>query len=323
MKGLTALALLAAPCAAQLTSGGSKVNNPEHIQRLNAEPDSMWEAGHQEFFEGLTFEDARVLLGARLSHISKHLNETRHESVYDAVPDKKLPASFDSRKQWPGLIHPIRNQQQCGSCWAFSSSEVLSDRVAIAQGKASPVLSPEDMVSCDKVDDGCQGGALPDAWEYLTKTGIVTDSCFPYKAGGGHAPKCHHKCADSESFTRTKAASKYAIKGPLHMQKDIMMHGPIQVGFDVYRSFMSYSKGVYHKHHHEGPAEGGHAVKIVGWGKLKSTEYWVVANSWGPSWGEEGFFRMLRGKDSCGIETMGPPYAGLAAAVEPEDVIVV
>merc|ERR1719221_8567 len=121
----------------------------------------------QEYFEGLTVEDAQMLLGAKLSHISKHLNKTRPDSFYASIANDDLPADFDSRSQWPDLIHPIRDQEQCGSCWAFSASEVLSDRVAIAVGKSSPVLSAEDMVSCDKGDMGCRGGRLPKAWEYL------------------------------------------------------------------------------------------------------------------------------------------------------------
>merc|ERR1712118_509053 len=92
-----------------------------------------------------------------------------HDSAYQAAGD--IPAEFDARTQWPGLIHPIRNQQRCGSCWAFSATEVLSDRVAIATGKASPVLSPEDMVSCDTKDMGCSGGQLASAWDYLQSTG--------------------------------------------------------------------------------------------------------------------------------------------------------
>jgi len=102
-----------------------------------------------------------------------------------------------------------------------------------------------------------------------------------------------------------------------------MQNGPVQVAFVVYPSFMSYKSGVYHMHKGE-EAEGGHAVKIVGWGKEGEHKYWNVANSWGTSWGEEGFFRILRGKDECGIETMGPPYAGLPLlAATDEEVIVV
>jgi len=263
--------------------------------------------------DGMTLEDARPLLGTALSHIAEHLDETLPESAYDN--DAVIPAEFDARVRWPGLIHPIRDQQQCGSCWAFSASEVLSDRVAIASGKASPVLSPEDMVSCDTGDSGCQGGALPGAWAYLVNTGIVSDACLPYSAGSGAAPPCSQKCADGESWSssKVKASSSYAINGVGHMQQELMTKGPIQVGFMVYGSFMSYRSGVYQKLPDETMPEGGHAVKIIGWGVEGGQDYWLVANSWGPSWGLDGFFKIKRGADACSIETMGPPYAGLAA----------
>merc|ERR1712050_514490 len=166
---------------------------------------------------------------------------------------------------------------------AFSAAEVLSDRVAIATKKASPVLSPEDMVSCDTGDMGCSGGQLPNAWKYLQSTGIVSDKCFPYGAGSGTAPACPNKCADGETWaqSKVKAKSAYAINGVTNMQKEIMTNG--------------------------------HAVKIVGWGTDNGVDYWKVANSWDTTWGEDGFFRILRGKDQCGIETMGPPYAGMPA----------
>merc|ERR1719210_1154934 len=185
---------------------------------------------------------------------------------------------------------------RCGSCWAFSASEVLSDRFAIASKAQSPVLSVEDMVSCDKSDLGCHGGQLPKAWDYLTNTGIVTDSCFPYAAGDGTAPSCPSRCQDSESFKKYKARNAYAISGVANMQKDLMTNGPIQVAFMVYKSFMSYKSGVYKKHFWEILPEGGHAVKIIGWGTEDRHDYWLVANSWGTT---------------CGIESMGPPYAGL------------
>jgi len=324
MKSSLVLALLPAIGTAQLdfSDGSMQVNDPAYVAHLNSVEGSLWRAAPQEFFEGLTFDDARVMLGTQLSHISLHLNATLPDSAY-GVADDEVPFDFDARKQWQQLIHPIRDQQRCGSCWAFSASEVLSDRVAIASGKPSPVLSPEDLVSCDKQDHGCGGGMLPDAWKYLTTTGIVTDACFPYSAGRGQAPTCATKCVDSESFVRTKADHAYAINGAANMQKDLMQNGPIQVGFLVYRSFMLYKKGIYHKHPKE-PEEGGHAVKIVGWGVEghgKFSKYWTVANSWDTTWGEDGFFRIVRGKDECGIESMGPPYAGMPK-VALEEIIV-
>jgi cathepsin B len=310
------LVVAATPGLAQNPTGTSQINEPMWIKFLNEIENSTWIAGHNEFFNDMKFDEARVLLGTDLLHISEHLGDTLDDSHYSAMDDP--PASFDARTQWKGLIHPIRDQQRCGSCWAFSASEVLSDRVAIATKKASPVLSPEDMVSCDKSDMGCQGGMLPMAWTYLKSTGIVSDNCLPYKAGGGTAPSCPTTCADSETWasSKVKAKSAYAISGATNMMKEIMTNGPIQVAFKVYKSFMSYKTGVYNKHFWEILPEGGHAVKIVGWGTDNGADYWTVANSWNTTWGEDGFFKIKRGSNQCGIETMGPPYAGMPATDE-------
>jgi len=292
---------------------GAFVNDEQHIAFLNSH-NATWTAGKNRRFEGMTYEDVRTLLGADLVGFQGARHPIYDDAAYKGIFDADIPASFDSTTNWPGLIHPIRDQQRCGSCWAFSASEVLSDRESIKAGKATPVLSAEDLVSCDKGDQGCNGGMLPHAWAYLTQTGIVPDACYPYSAGSGTAPACAQKCADSEdwSSSKVKASSAYAVKGVANMQKEIMTNGPIQVAFKVYKSFMSYKTGVYKKHWYELLPEGGHAVKIVGWGTENGVDYWKVANSWNTNWGEDGFFKIARGDDQCGIETMGPPYAGLA-----------
>lgn len=309
-KLVVALALLGFACAQppHLPKGHSLINDDAFIDWHNSQIGASWVAGKNLFFENATFDSARGLLGTALAHISEYEETCLDSSVYGNVT---IPAEFDARDQWPGLIHPIRDQQQCGSCWAFSASEVLSDRVAIATKKQSPVLSAEDMVSCDKSDMGCSGGQLPNAWNYMKNTGLVSDTCFPYTAGQGKAAACATKCVDSESFTKTKAKNSYAIKGVANMQKEIMTNGPIQVAFNVFKSFMTYKTGVYEKHSWELLPEGGHAVKIVGWGTESGVDYWLVANSWNTSWGLSGFFKIQRGTDQCGIETRGPPYAGM------------
>jgi len=295
----------------QRADGKTQVNDKDHIERLNSVEGAPWNAGHNEFFNGMTFDDARVALGTDLS--PEHVHPFLEDGAYATILDSSLPTDLDARTQWPGLIHPIRNQMHCGSCWAFSASEVLSDRFAIATKTSSPVLSVEDLVSCDGGDGGCHGGRFPAAWEYLTNTGIVTDSCFPYGAGDGTVPACPSRCEDSEAFIKYRARNAYAIKGVANMQKEIMANGPIQVGFKVYKSFMSYKSGVYNKASWEMLPEGGHAVKMIGWGTEDGQDYWLVANSWGTTWGLEGFFKIARGVDACGMETQGPPYAGLPA----------
>jgi cathepsin B len=296
--------------------GKTKVNDKDLLDSYNSVKGATWIAGHNEFFADMTFDEARALLGAAPSHISEHLNNTLEEAVYAAIDDDTVPAEFDARTNWPGLIHPIRNQGTCGSCWAFSASEVFSDRVAIATGKKSPVLSAEDMVSCDTGDMRCRGGRLATAWKYIVNKGLATDSCIPYTAHNNTAPACPSSCADGSSVVRTHASKAYAINGVANMQKEIMTKGPIQIAFMVYKSFMTYKSGVYKKLPEEFLPEGGHAVKIVGWGTEKGTDYWLVANSWGTTqWGDlGGFFKIERGTNQCGVEKMGPPYAGLAAA---------
>lgn len=80
-----------------------------------------------------------------------------------------------------------------------------------------------------------------------------------------------------------------------------MTNGPVEAAFYVYRDFISYKSGVYH--HTSGSFLGGHAIKIIGWGVDGSTPYWIIANSWGTTWGINGFFWMLRGRNECGIES--------------------
>ena len=89
-----------------------------------------------------------------------------------------IPEVFDSREQWKDCIHPIRNQGQCGSCWAFAGSEAFSDRMCIASsGAINTIFSPENLVACESDNNGCNGGYLDRAWKYLQSTGIVTDAC--------------------------------------------------------------------------------------------------------------------------------------------------
>jgi len=218
-----------------------------------------------------------------------------------------LPEEFDATKQWPDCVHPIRNQGKCGSCWAFASSEVLSDRFCIAsQGKINVVLSPEDLVSCDYFDHGCNGGNPALSWVFLKYFGIVSDACKPYTSGTGEVEKCNlfsHKCnGEGQVYKKYKAAKLPTIMANQidKIKRSLVEEGPVETGFMVYKDFMDYKSGVYRQTSKE--LLGGHAVKIVGYGVENGVEYWKVANSWGPTWGENGFFRIKIGE--CKFESM-------------------
>jgi len=95
--------------------------------------------------------------------------------------DSNFPDNFDSRVQWPGCIQGVRNQGNCGSCWAFSSSGFLSDRLCIhSEGQVNVTLAPQDMVSCDFENYGCSGGFLSASVDFLETEGVASESCMPY-----------------------------------------------------------------------------------------------------------------------------------------------
>jgi len=264
------------------------------IEELNKDQTRTWEAGINEIFVGKTLGDVRNMLISRDFFVANEKIETL------PTINATAPASFDARKQWSACIHPIRDQARCGSCWAFAASEVLSDRYCIA-GKNVGVLSPQYLVSCDMTDFGCQGGYLTNSWAFLVHTGIPTDSCYPYTSGSGQRGTCKKTCADGSALHLYKSSKYYQTGTVENTMNDIVAHGPVESGFSVYQDFMTYKSGVYQ--HKSGGLLGGHAVKIVGWGVEGSTPYWIVANSWTTGWGEQGFFRILKGRNECGFES--------------------
>ena len=226
--------------------------------------------------------------------------------------DSNLPNEFDGRQAFGKCVHPVRNQgHACGSCWSFSASEALSDRFCIAtKGAVDIVLSAQTMVSCDSANMGCQGGYLDKAWQFMVSNGLASDACEPYTSGGGDSGTCPKQCADGSAIKYYKAANYKHLTGSITgmntvyvIRQDLMTNGPLQVAFEVYQDFIAYKSGVYH--HVSGSLLGGHAVELVGWGVDSSSNmpYWLIKNSWDTTWGDNGYFKILRGKNECGIES--------------------
>ena len=233
-------------------------------------------------------EQIKAMMGAKL---------TVYEEDTDVVALEDIPTSFDARTQWGSKVHTIRNQGQCGSCWAFGATEALTDRLAIEKG-VDEVLSPQHLVSCDNGNYGCNGGYLNVAWNFMKSTGVVSDSCYPYTSGtSGDSGKCSSTCTGSGSWAPHHSASTQTTTSVSKTQTALMTDGPVEAAFTVYQDFMSYKSGIYQ--HKSGSMLGGHAIKAVGWGTEGGVDYWIMANSWGTSWGENGFFKIKRG--DCGI----------------------
>ncbi len=277
----------------------SKENRPKEKYVLNdtlideINTLGIWTAKRNEIFEGKKFRDVYHLFGIRLIH----------KKVINREIILNIPDSFDSRDGWGKCIHPIRNQEHCGSCWAFAATEVLSDRFCI--NGEDIILSPQDLLSCDFSDMGCGGGYLENSWDFMCNHGVCTENCWPYSSGQGIVEQCRDTCISSgyKKEYKCNPSSIKTFSSISRVQEDIMNNGPIEAGFEVYQDFMSYGSGVYS--HHSGSLLGGHAIKVIGWGiDPIGGSYWICANSWGPTWGNlGGFFWIKRGVDECSIES--------------------
>jgi len=216
-------------------------------------------------------------------------------------------------------MYRIRDQSSCGSCWAFGAVEAMSDRYCIFMKLTNLSISAQDLNSCcDSCGDGCDGGYPSAAWQYWVDNGLVTSKCAPYSLpwcdhhipdsknpcpqNEYPTPPCPSSCVDGSDWSSSLHYGKtaYSVSGEADIMAEVFQNGPVEVAFDVYEDFLSYKSGVYQ--HTTGDYLGGHAVKLLGWGTLSGTPYWLIANSWNNHWGDHGYFKILRGSDECGIE---------------------
>jgi len=295
------------------------------VSTVNRIAGNTWTASTEQgkFFEGMTLKQAKKLMGA-LKGVPSGAPTPNVKKHGWTVGVSALPQNFDSRTFWPNCptIKRVRDQSACGSCWAFSAVEAMSDRYCVANIHANLSISAQQMNSCcDWCGNGCDGGYPPQAWQYWTQTGLVSNVCEPYSLPScdHHIPGSKNPCPPNDyptpqcSFGTCSpdpslpwnlhvGSSAYTITSGVDtdIMKEIYQHGPVQTAFSVYADFLTYKSGVYQ--HKTGQFLGGHAVKIIGWGVENGVKYWLIANSWNADWGDHGFFKIIRGVDECGIE---------------------
>lgn len=267
--------------------------------------------------EGVTVGDAmESAFGVLEGHGGADLPELELEAEEDP-----LPAAFDWREQMPACVGGIKDQGKCGSCWAVSTAEAFSDRLCLArhaagQTAAFEMMSALDLIACDRkcqhpflhrgCNMGCQGGFPATAWDFVQKQGLHSDTCLPYDLSKQLRPM---HCADKSSL-RTDPAQKtyftFKTQAP-HGLRELLNDGPITAVFTIYQDFMNYAGGIYeHNESKKNRKIGYHAVKIVGWGAADDgTKFLICQNSWGPAWGEDGFFRIKLFDSGMGAQLFG------------------
>lgn len=255
------------------------------------------------------------------------LDFSLHTKRYVGAFDVEIPEHFDAREKWPycDSISTIRDQGTCGSCWAVAAASVMSDRLCIhSNGMYNIELAAEDLMGCCKdCGRGCNGGYMDGtSFQYWVDAGLVsgapynsTEGCKPYPfkpcqypfvgCVPEESPKCTHHCIHEYDgqYRKDKFYGNSAYKLPNDermIQLEIMTNGPVESGFTVYEDMYLYRRGVYK--YVVGKAVGKHAVRIIGWGREQGIPYWLISNSYGTHWGENGYLKMLRGSNHLDIE---------------------
>jgi len=205
-----------------------------------------------------------------------------------------VPTAMDWREK--GAVTPIKDQQQCGSCWAFSATEGVESAWFLSKGTL-PVLSPQQIVSCDDQDDGCNGGDLPTAFAYVQQYGQEDNTHYPYTSGGGDTGQCKY----NKNYVVSKISGfKYATqsRNETAMQVAMVSNGPLSICVDA-ETWQFYTGGIIKNNCDD---DLDHCVQLVGWNQNSANvPYWIVRNSWGADWGIQGYLWVERNHDLCGI----------------------
>lgn len=232
-----------------------------------------------------------------------HFGIAKPEKVWGDAPylgthklsGKAVPPSVDWTTK--GAVTPVKNQGQCGSCWSFSTTGSLEGANAIATGKLVS-LSEKQFVDCDTVDQGCNGGLMDNAFKYAEANAICTEESYPYEAQKG-------TCQKSSCTVGLAQGSVKGFKDVSSDDTDALMDAvaqqPVSIAIEADKSvFQLYKTGVL-----TGTCgtKLDHGVLAVGYGSLNGQDYWKVKNSWGPSWGKNGY--VLLEKARVVVESVG------------------
>lgn len=257
-----------------------------NFEKVNAQNSDHLLQGGEAVFGITQFSDmtADEFKAAYLTY--KPANDTNVKRV-----SIDLPGSAASTVDWrtKGALTPVKNQAQCGSCWAFSATEAIESYAFLA-GKGLKELSAQQITSCDKTSFGCGGGRTESAYNYVKGAGgLELDSDYPYTSGGGDSGTCKgdpNPAVQITGFTSI-AQSEDDLQKALN-------NGPVSICVAA-ESFQTYTGGILRSC----PGSVDHCVQAVGYNTQDN--YWIVRNSWATSWGEEGFIRIAMGENLCQI----------------------
>jgi len=274
------------------------VKNDEAYDSHNAKMKS-WTLGHNEFSDLSWEQFSRQHLG-----LATPLDDKEMKFDFSLLNATNLAAELD----WvaKGAVTPVKNQASCGSCWTFSTTGAVEGAFQIATGVLLS-FSEQELVSCShEGGNGCQGGLPYKAVEWIEDHPLCLEADYPYTSGGGSNGVCKTSCAG-----KAKVGGVYNVPRSETALMAALNKGPVSIAIEAdKRAFQGYRGGVL-----DNSACGtqlDHAVLLVAYG-TDGKDYWKIKNSWGPSWGEGGYIRFVRGKNQCGLTGMACYPTGVTA----------
>jgi len=284
------------------------------IQQHNRDPYKTWKEGVNQLTDRTPEEfSARLVLKKSLLYGHRELAQVHRPEMV-----KSLPAHVDWRQK--GIVTPVKDQGQCGSCWTFATAELTESYWAMATGNLN-ILSEQQILDCTPNPNhcggtgGCEGGTAELAWARITAMGGLSGEwTYPYTSYYGTDFSCK-----MNQFSPIANVTKYVnlpINEQVPMVNFLATTGPLAISVDA-STWSSYESGVYNGCNQTNP-DLDHAVMLVGYGTdITLGDYWIVRNSWSPQWGENGYIRLKRESPfTCGTDlnpsdgdgcTNGPP----------------
>jgi cathepsin C len=298
------------------------------IEMVNSDSASSWKATKHKRFSNRPLKQMMSMLGRRQYRKARrsaraHMDERSDEEKYGDLPEEWDWRNVDG----VNYMDEVVDQGFCGSCYAMATVSAMTARFRIASKDVdSPLLSAQNILGCSRTNQGCDGGYPYLAVKYGEDFGFVAETCDKYKDDDVQQGTCTNKkeCAQKRFFATNYeyVGGYYGGCGEVAMMEEIMENGPVMVAFEAPVSLFYYHGGIF-----TGPDPAkeekntatqwehtNHAVVAVGWGvdydkpdpknNGAPMKYWIIKNTWGDDWGENGYFKIRRSTDECGIESM-------------------
>jgi len=257
-----------------------------HIEEQNASGNNTHTLGVNSMSDW-TDAEYKALLGYKMD-----MKKSENVKILDITE----PLADDVNWVTQGAVTPVKNQERCGSCWAFSSTGSIEGAEFLHGTKKLISLSEQQLVDCSKKNDACQGGLMDYAFEYVEENPLMTEGEYPYT--GKHTSYSRCKYDKTKGVGHVKGFHDVQRQSATQM-KAALKNGPVSVAIEADKSvFQSYRGGVITSSLCGKKLD--HGVLAVGYGTEDDEEYFLVKNSWGPTWGEKGYVK-IGTADVCGI----------------------